>query len=276
MHDDSSVTLDYTTVGIAPKQRKWPLSSMYSLIFILIQIPWTIPWIAIAFEIGPPKNNTALAVFLFFIVVAAPTLLSAILGCYSLWIFGITPRNIFGVIALAYVVLEMIWILHSAIWTAIARFPFAVSTSAVLLSLVLWRAAKMLSQSGVRVASSNRRRDLLNVLFTALAALPLPVILIILLQREPSACVWSWNEPQKQIADNNLVRLSSLPWSETVIAPGIQRVRTPIRFQEGKGFYVQYVCEIRVATELLVVLLAIVPVSWGVFRLAPLLRWMAH
>ena len=79
MQDESSVTLDYATVAIARKQRKWPLSGIYSLVFILIQVPWGILWLGIAFAVDDPKNNAEFWGFLFFIVIAAPTLLSVIL-----------------------------------------------------------------------------------------------------------------------------------------------------------------------------------------------------
>jgi hypothetical protein len=161
-------------------------------------------------------------------------------------------------------------------WAAIARFPIILSTSAVVLSLVLWQVVKKVSKNRVRIVNNHRGRDLFNVMFTTLAALPLPAVLVILLQREPSVCVWSWDEPQQQIADNIFSRGPSHPGSETTIAPGIQRLRTPIQIQDSKGFYAQYECEIRVATELLVMVLAVLPVSWAVFRLPLLLRWMAH
>src|ERR1019366_6219116 len=107
------------------------------------------------------------------LVAVLPSVLALILGCYSLWTAGIQPRNTFGVLGISFLVTEILWVFHNPIWTVISRFPVITWSAIVGLSISWWWVKRSLRRTETSDATGHAPGDLLKLLFTVFAALPL-------------------------------------------------------------------------------------------------------
>jgi uncharacterized protein (TIGR03382 family) len=103
--------LEYASVGTDRRMRRRPRSGIVSFVAMVLQYLWLVAVALASWDIGQPGIGlTPTELDVCSAVAFVPTAISLVFGLYSVWVAGFRRRNIFGILALALVALEMIWI----------------------------------------------------------------------------------------------------------------------------------------------------------------------